>query len=231
MKKFGCLVALVGLVMLVVSLGLFATTIVRATEAHKAASADLTIGEALTTDAMTVNTDKACQIAVHLRATSTAIERRTGPEQDAIKYHFPFRYKVLDPEGKELFSEETRLAWDSGTKINREQSTGPQSGTVELQHDFAKFDVPAPGEIRVEAEVGPDTKFAAEAQLLRLEVYDNVSRHTAAVSSAVLLLFAGPVVAFFGLVVFIIGALIGRRQPPAPQSYDPGPPVTYTIEE
>ena len=232
MRKLGCLLGLIGLLMLIGGFGVFGMIAVRASQANEVASIDLELGKTATTDLLTVNTDKACQVAVRISAESTSIHRGVGSNSDQEPlYDFPFSYKVLDADGKVLHSQDDSLAWNHGAKLNTRETAGPSSGTVKTQCEFDKFDVAAPGKIRVEATVQPDTKYKAEAKSLTLGVYDNVSRHGESVLGGVLLVVVGPAVAGLGLLLFIVGVARGKKAPQATQSYDPGPPMNYEIQD
>lgn len=233
MKKIGCLIGLVGLLMFVGSFGMFVMVGVRAAQARKVASLELGVGKTATTETLTVATDKACQVAVQIHVESESIDRGAGTDSaDRVQYEFPFSYKVLDADGKLLHSQDTAIAYDQGTKENSSKSVTGESGSERGRCNFEKFDVPAPGVVRVEATVGPDTEYHAEAKALTLEVYDSVARHGSAVGGALALMFIGPVVGLLGLFLFIIGLFSGKKAA-APQaaSYDPGPPMDYEIQD
>ena len=232
MKKIGCLLGIVGLIMFIGSFAMFGMIAVRATQANKVASVDMEVGTSAATDELTVSTDKACQVAVRIHVESTSIERGTGSNGgQKVQYEFPFSCKVLDPDGKVIHSQDDSIASGHGVKVNSSQRISSGHGTARAQCNFGKFDVAAPGKIRVEATVQPDTKYNAEAQSLTLEVYDNVSRHSGTVGSAVTLVLLGPLVGVLGIVIFIVGVARGKKAPAAPQSYDPGPPVEYEIKD
>ena len=237
MKKFGCLIATLGLAMFGGSLGLFGTAILRATQANKVTEVTLEPGRKASTELLTVDTSKACQVAVELDIESRSVQEAEtmGERGVSLRYCFPFSYRVLDADGKLLFSEQGRLDWNKGTRITHGSSVDLSGGTATIQHNLEKLDIEPPGRIKVEAMVSPDTQHGAVARAVTLGVYDNVSRHAKSVGAGVLLLLAGPFVSIVGIALFLLGlSTRGKPQqtsPPPPNSYDPGPPVVYEIKE
>jgi len=232
-KKIGCLIGLIGVVMFAGSIALFATIGVRAAQANKVGSLDLQVGQTGTTEVLTVSTDKACQVAVQIHIESDSVDRGVGSDDDMdVQYDFPFSYRVLDADGKVLHSQDTAIAYNHGTKENNRKTVSGDHGSERARCTFDKFDVPAPGTIRVEATVQPDTEYNATAETLTLEVYDNVARHSKTVGTAVLLVILGPLVAVLGIALFIIGLARGKKAAaPQTEPYDPGPPMNYEIKD
>lgn len=146
MKKIGCLIGLVGIVMVAGSIALFTTIGVRAAQANKVGSLDLEVGQTATTEALTVSTDKACQVAVQIHIESDSVDRGVGSDDDMdVQYDFPFSYKVLDADGKVLHSQDTAIAYNHGVKENSSKTATGDHGSERARCAFDKFDVPAPG--------------------------------------------------------------------------------------
>jgi len=236
MKKLGCLIGLLGLLMSAASFFVFASVAVRASQANKVADVRLTPDTTATTELLTVDTAKACQVAIDLDVQSKAVQEAEtmGERGISLRYCFPFSYRVLDADGALLFAEEGRLQWNKGTRITHGSSVTLKGGTASIQHNLEKFDVPPPGRIKVEAVVKADNTHGATAQSATLAVYDNVSRHVKSVGTGVLLFLVGPFVSIVGIGLFLFGLFTRRtpqQPPPPPNSYDPGPPVRHTINE
>lgn len=223
MKKLGCMVALLGVVILVGSIVVFYKVVKKAMDANVALRIPMKVNEEISTKGLKVNTDKACMIGFDVTLTTTKIEEKK--EFDKVKlepqYFFPVSYKVTDDAGKVLAEEQTTVASSDKTKVTLGSSVNNNTATLTARRNYAKFDVPAPGKIRVVAEVKPDHKFGAIAQKIDLKVYDNVSRHGKAVGEGIAMLFIGPVVIVIGLGIFVIGLMKGKKPRPRQEVLPP----------
>ncbi len=225
MKKLGCLMALAGILTFVGAFALFGKAVWQAKEARKVHSLDLTpakpkdagatapgpvAAKPVTSEVITVGTDKACQLEVELTVKVTSAKKVTDAAGDTdyeARYKFPFSYKVTDEKGVVIFSEKAPLAWDAGTRVYGASDVGETGGTMTVTHHLDKFDVPEPGKIKIEVELEPDTGFKAELVKAELVVFDNVARHARSVGFGVLMLFGGPVLFVLGGMVFLAGLL------------------------
>ena len=219
MKVLGCAISIVGILLCVASVALFGLTISRAMEARPVQTLPLEMGNKLNSDVITVDTSKLCMIALKAKVTSTSARRQTGSEDKYdLQFSFPFRYRVVDEDGKVLVTEDTRFADDTGTRSFRDQHVTSNGGTVEVETGYEKFPVTSPGKIRVEAEIHLDETDPATAEGLNLIVYDRVSKHAKSVTAGVLLLVLGGGLAILGGVLFIVGSTRSPKAPPAPPS-------------
>jgi len=164
-------------------------------------------GAEKTTDLIEVDAERACQVALEIDIKSRSVaQAEPGESERELRYSFPFSYKVLDASGKAVYHEEGQARWDRGTRVVQgEQRVDASGGTARIQHNLAKFEVAAPGRIRVEAKVMPDTEYGAEAETVELKVYDNVTRHARSLIGGAVLLLLGPALMILGLILFIVG--------------------------
>lgn len=219
MKKIGCGIAVLGILLVVGSFALFGMSITRAIEANQAASIPITVGEEVTTDVIDVDTSRLCQVtlAVDVRTESVqekeddAMREPGDPPEFEARYDFPFRYTVLDADGNTIFSGSDHIAWDRGMRSNSGRNVDATGGTVSVEHMYDKFPVPPPGRIRIRIEVDPDTTYEARAESVTLNVYDNVSKQGASVFGGFASMCAGPILVFIGIVVFVVGLLTGKQ--------------------
>ena len=80
------------------------------------------------------------------------MDRGVGSDDELRpQYEFPFSYKVLDADGTVLHSQDTAIAYNRGVKENSSGTATGDHGSQRARCTFDKFDVPAPGTIRVEA--------------------------------------------------------------------------------
>ncbi len=209
LKAAGCVVGIIGLILCIASFGIFGTEIFRAMKAHEAAAMPMHVGETLNTQPIKVDTTKLCLISLRATVRSQRVQRNGRYELDrySLKYASPFRYTVYDSAGKVLVSEKTRFAWDGATGSvtisMKHAEVTEKGGSADFEHDYMKFKVFTPGEIRIEAEVDPDSHFHAEANGLSLVVYDNATEHARSVGGGCILLAIGCAMGIAGLVVFM----------------------------
>src|SRR5262249_18715456 len=98
---------------------------------------------------------------------------------------------------------------DSDGKVhtNSRQSVTDEGGNANITSDYQKFTVQPPGQIRIEAQLDPDSTYQAVASDLQLLVYDNVSQHTKPVTIGVILIAIGGPLGLAGIVLFMIGSI------------------------
>jgi hypothetical protein len=210
MRKAGCGLAIVGMLLCAASLVTFGTSLFRALAANEAHSAPVAAGEAWMSGPLTVDTAKLCQIAVRGLIRSPHAKRGSGENADwDLQYAFPLRYTVFDGGGVILQQQSVDFASDGGARSTKQERVTEAGGSAHIEQGFAKFEVPAPGEIRVEATLGPDVDFGATIEAAEVVVYDNVSKHARRIGVGVALLIAGGGLAMLGFTLVIIAAAKG----------------------
>jgi len=199
-----------GGILCIASFVLLGKTILRATEAHTAQTIPLTPGVPLKTENISVNTSRFCMIAVRAQIESHHVRRTTTQDSDELilEYAFPFKYTVYDQNGRILATETTEFSDNDGkVHTNSRQHVTDQGGNALVTSDYEKFVVAPPGEIRIEAQLDPDSSYQANAADLKLLVYDNVSQHTKTVTIGVILIAIGGPLGFAGMLLFMIGSI------------------------
>jgi len=215
MKKVGCLLVLLGLAATVGSICLFGLSIFRAIDARQAATVPLTIGTEETTELFTVDTDKLCMLGLKMDISSKSAVKDTqaiDKEEYDLRYNFPVSYTVLDADGKKIFAQKIRAAWNEGMRITTQSAVTASGGQATIEGHFEKFSVPAPGRVKVQIEVEPDGTYKAKARNAQLIIYDNVSRHAKTLLSGAGLICIAPGLVVVGLVIFVIGLATGRKR-------------------
>ena len=83
---------------------------------------------------------------------------------------------------------------------------------MNVEQYLQEFDVPPPGQIKVEVEIKNDTDYGAQANRAELKVYDNVPRHadTVTVTGIAVLSCCAPGFVVIGAIIFLIGWFGGR---------------------
>lgn len=221
MKKFGCAIAVLGLLLMIGSIALFGTSISRAFEAKQVASIPITVGEEVTTEVIEVNTARLCQVTLEVDVTTESVQeddddpmREPGdPPKFEARYNFPFRYVVLNEEGDTIFSGADDVAWDRGMRSFSAENLDATGGTVSVEHMYDKFAVAPPGRIRIRIELNSDETYQAEADHVAVNVYDNVSKQGGRVVGGFATMCAGPMLIVAGIVVFVLGLVSQKRRP------------------
>ena len=218
MKKAGCLMVILGIVIFVGSFFLFGKAVWEGIQAKMVASAPVKLEETAMTEPVTVDASKACQVALYIDLETLSVkETEDSFETDKVnyeaRYHFPVTYAVKDEQGKEIFREETAAAWDNGIRSFDKQDVTKGKGALIVENSFSKFDVPPPGKVKVEITVKPDEKYKAVAGKLEVRLYDSVTRHAKTVVSGVASFLLGPVLAGLGILVFISGLIFDKKKP------------------
>jgi len=218
MKKLGCGVAILGVLVFAAGVKLWVPVL----DANRVAAVLLVPGEKKTTDTFKVSTKELCQIGVYLDLTTKSF-KVLDPGDYVAHYRFPVGYTVLNAEGATVFSEDSSAGHWSLSEL-REASEEPldeRGGKVSVlsllldepplvrlrvEHRFAAFKVPPPGDITIEIEVGPDTKYKVTVSKAELRVYDNAARGG---SLGVALLVVGGLLGVTSIGLFVAG--FGRK--------------------
>jgi hypothetical protein len=208
MKRVGCGLGIVGLLLCAGSFALLGSSIFRAFEARKVAEVPLEPGRPADTGVVAVDTDKLCQVAistvVHSAHVTVPASSSSSPE---LEYAFPLRYTVFDEAGNVVANEETELSGSGGVRQNRWRRIDGDGGSESFERSFDKFAVPPPGNVRVVAELGESLGFDASLESTKLVFYDRVSKHARRVVGGVVLLVAGGLLGLVGGMLFVFAAL------------------------
>jgi hypothetical protein len=198
------------------SVALFGFSIIRTFKARQAGSVPIELGVQKTTDIIEVDTGKLVRIAVRANIQGYSVQEETefGETEYKLRYDFPVSYRVSDEKGAVIFSETTRMNWDTGCGHYSRDDVTSAGGAMSAEQPFDKFEVPPPGKVKVEVRVDPDTRHQAQARSLQLIVYDNVSSHAARIRAGLIMLLLGPPLVISGGIVFIIGLASRKRRPP-----------------
>lgn len=208
MKRAGCLLGIVGLLLGGASFVLFGSSIFRAFEARKVAEVPLEIGRPADSGVVAVETDRLCQLAISTVVHSAHVVEPSGSSSTLeLEYAFPFRYTVYDEAGAVVAQAETELAASGGMRQNRWSRIESDGGSEGFERSYDKFAVPPPGNIRVVAEIDANRAFDATLESPRLILYDRVSKHTRRVVGGVALLALGGLLGVAGSILFIFAVL------------------------
>jgi len=212
MRRAGCGLAILGVLLCAGSLAVFGSSIFRALAAHQVVAAPLAPGARWASGTLSVDSAKFSQVAVRGLVRSTHARRGSGDDGDwDLEYAFPFRYTVFDDQGRILAQESKDFASDgSAHTVTRERVT-EDGGSAQLEQGFAKFAVPPPGAIRVEATLGDDVDYGATIESPEVVVYDNVSKHARRIGVGIGLLVVGGALAMLGAVLLIVAAARGGQ--------------------
>ncbi len=207
MRRAGCALAVVGVLLCAGGFVAFGSSVFRAFAAREAHVSPIVPGGTASAD-LTVDTAKFCQIAVRGLVRSEHVRESTRDSVDLdLLFAFPFSYTVIDGDGRVIQSQEKDFSSDSGGPLtaSRERIT-QDGGSAQLEQGFEKFAVAPPGRIRVEASLGTDADYGATLESVEVVVYDNVSKHAKRVGIGVGLLVAGGVLTMLGFVLVIVAA-------------------------
>jgi hypothetical protein len=207
MKRFGCALAIIGLLAAVASFVLFGTSIFRAFEARPVAKLPIEIGVPVESALLTVETGKLVQVAVAGKVSSRHVQSTGADGGLDLLYRFPFRYTVYDEQGHRIAEGDELLDSAGGSRSVTASLVTNSGGSERVEKSFAKFAVAPPGAVRIVARLEADTDYAAEIEEPVVLLYDRVSKHAARVAIGLLVLLAGGAAAIAGTVIYLIGAL------------------------
>ncbi|MBM4034121.1 MAG: hypothetical protein FJ291_20405 [Planctomycetes bacterium] len=223
MTQLGRRLAILGIVMMAVTMVVFGREIERALQARCVASIPLEVGKEVTTHLLAVEPGRGCQVGVELVVTSKSIieDIVRGEPQYLMRYGFGLRLRALDDEGKVVPGGlGGALCWDDERRFVRDERADASGGRARVLHVFPKFDAPASGKLRVRAVLEPDAEFGATAESAALKVYDNITRPARDLWLAGAAVLLGPAVMLVGVVLGIAGWLRERRA----EAGEPAPP-------
>ena len=224
MGQLGRNLAVLGIVLMAITMLVFSRDIERALQARCVARLPLEVGKELTTDPIAVEPGRGCQVGVELVVSSKTIVKEVvrGKPEYSLRYGFDFRFDILDEAGKSAFSSVAGLSWDEGTRSVKDERVDASAGLTRVLHVLPKFDAPASGKLQVRVLLRPNTEFGATAESAELRVYDNIVRPRGEMVAAGAMLLAGPAVMLVGVVLGIVGWLRRRRaEEAAPPPSDP----------
>jgi hypothetical protein len=208
MKRAGCVLGILGVLLCGASFVLFGSSIFKAFEARKVAEVPLETGVPADTGVVAVETDRLCQVAISTVVHSAHVAESAGSSPSLeLQYAFPFRYTVYDEAGAVVAQAATELAASGGMRQNRWSRIESDGGSEGFERSYDKFAVSPPGNIRVVAEIDASQAFDATLESPRLILYDRVSKHTRRVVGGVALLAGGGLLGVAGAVLFIFAAL------------------------
>lgn len=208
MKRFGCVLGIAGLLACIASFVLFGTSIFKAFAAREVVSVPIAVGEPADTGVVSVDTALLCQVAIAAEVRSEHVQRGAGSDGKLeLRYAFPFRYTVYDESGNVVAREEVDFASDGGMRTNVSSRVTDDGGSESLERSYEKFAVPAPGNVRIVAQIDADRDFGAALEEARLVVYDNVSKHASRVIWGVVLLVCGGLAGLAGAMLFLFAVL------------------------
>ena len=212
MRRAGCGLAILGILLCASSLVAFGSSIFRALAAHEAQVGALAVGTAWSGGPVKVDTRKFCQVAVRGLIRSDHAKRGSGENEDwDLQYAFPFRYTVFDHQGLILQQDANDFASDGGAHSVSNERVTESGGSARIEQGFAKFEVPPPGEIRVEATLGDDTDYGATIEGAEVVVYENVSKYAKRIGIGVGLLVLGGGLTMLGFILVIVAAARGNQ--------------------
>lgn len=220
MKALGCIIAIFGGVLCIVSFVLFGATIFRAAQARQERVFPLELGQKLNTELIRVDTSRLCMVAVKakVRSEHTRSIHVDDGDHRVLDYDFPFRYTIYDSKGTVLLSENVDFAQGNGkASIVSDEDIRESDGSMEIKNDYEKFTPPPMGEIRIEAQLDPDGTYHASAEMPQLIVYDHVSQHMKSFAIGLILVSIGGFSAMSGLAIFLFG-LLRKSNPGNPSS-------------
>ncbi len=222
MTQLGRRLAILGIVLMGITMFVFGRDIERALQARCVASAPLDVGKETTSEVVSVERGRGCQVAVDIRLRSGSAEKVGGGH--TLRYNFPLTCTTLDGAGGEPFTVRATARWDDAARLVHDEVTTASGGRAHVQHNLPKLREPLSGKLQVRATLMPDTEFGATVESAALKVYDNVDRPPDAMVLAAAALLAGPAVMVVGVVLGIIGWARARRQPDEESDLPPDAP-------
>jgi hypothetical protein len=210
MTQLGRRLAVIGMILMAATMMLFGRDIERGLQARRLVTIPLEVGNEAKSDVLSVEAGRGCQVAVIVAVESESVAETAGAGH-AVRYSFPFACTVRNAGGKAVFSEQGAIRWDQGTRHVRDERADASGGRARVQHNLARFDVPPPGQITVQARLMPDTEFAATAETAELRVYDNITRPADEMVVAAVAVLFGPAVMILGATLAIVGWARARR--------------------
>lgn len=208
MLATGILLVFFGATLLVVSRKFFWAGMKNVWGGRKLGAVPLRIGEPGTIPSVRVPEGKPCKVAVAMDVRSPSVneETRFNEREYKIRYDFPFSYRVVSSTGTEVASEMVSARWEgSPSRLMQGEKADASGGTAWVEHGFKTFSVSAPGLLRIEASLGADATYGAEAENVVASIYEEGSGGGKSCSAGCLLLLVGPVIILTGLILAIVG--------------------------
>jgi hypothetical protein len=208
MKRAGCAIAVVGLLLVSGSFGFFGTSIFRAIAAHEAAKARIEVGSTFDSGLLTVDSSKLVQVAIAAEVYSRSVRGQGGTDGGfAVQFGFPFRYTAFDEAGNVLFEESAVFDSNGATRGVTSTGVSADGGSEWVEKGFAKFAVAPPGALRVVAHLEEDGENGARLGESSLLVYDRVSRHGRRIAAGVASLLLGGLATLTGGTLYLFARL------------------------
>lgn len=234
MKTTGIVLLLLGLLLVVGGIGmfvggflLFGSFAKSAMESRVVGSLPLTPGQTATSDPITVNHEKMCQIVLQVDLSGTDVKRNTQGSDVTyhLDYNLPLECEVFDDAGQSIHRESSTLA-GSGFRTFINTSVDEDGGTETIRMMLGTFPAPASGKLSATAKLGTNIGGDVQVQAAQLDVLDNVSASGATAASGMGMCCGGPAVAGFGLVLLLVGAVVtlasrASAPPPPPGGMEP----------
>jgi len=215
MKTAGCIVALAGMVLFLISIVFLGTSVFGLFRQEIVYRAPLVLGEPMTTPHLRIDPGSPARLGVVFELTSSSIqeEEHFGQTRYVPRYEFPVDYTIRNDQGDLVASESTVASWQGeGTRVVREAHSERSSSRTLVEHLFPPFDAPAGGVILVQVMIGRDATYTAEVHKAELKVYDDVSSLQPVLTSGVAIVCIAPVLVVVGIILFIVG-LFPRVRP------------------
>ncbi|MBA3686584.1 MAG: hypothetical protein H0W72_15280 [Planctomycetes bacterium] len=204
MKRTGCLILVLAMLSCLAGSAVIGFAVVSAFTARRVEAKAFAGGRAEVMAAL--DPGHLAQVALEM---SVRVPRPAGGPQDpsgfVAVYRFPLRYQVSDAAGTVLFSEDSEVRSDRGSRTTVQRTLDQAVGVVAVQHWLGKFPAPAAGAVRVTATLGTDVDGKATAEGAALVLYDRVASDNRSIAVAFVLVIGGLVAAVLGVVLFVAG--------------------------
>lgn len=185
-------------------------------------------GREYATSVLEVARDQQIQLAVKLDLRSLSIRRNSSSDSDPYDalYSFPFRYVVRDEAGSELYSEDTFVAWDQGSRSYDRDEVSETAGHVIVESSLDKFPAPRSGRVRITYRLSSDDVHDVTVNEAQVILYHRVHGHGPAIATGIALALLGFLLAAIGGLLLLVRAL--RESAPAGET-EPQQALSETV--
>lgn len=162
-------------------------------------------------EVLSVAPRRPARIALRGRVTTPSVqedkpEGGSGAVEYEARYRFPFKVQITDANGGPVWSQESTLAWDEGSRSVSDESVSSTGGVLTVRWMQDRFTAPASGRIVVQAALEGDATYGAQLGDLQLEVFDDLAETRWYMLAGAAAWIVGLLLVAFGVVFAIAGA-------------------------
>ncbi|MBA3708252.1 MAG: hypothetical protein H0W83_05480 [Planctomycetes bacterium] len=221
MKRLGCLLGSVGVMLVAAAVFLFGAAIAGLARSPEALTFPIAL-ESLEPIVVSVPPRSHRRLACRMEIATPIVHEEATGQTDQARFRFPISYVVRAGDRTVLAQGDARVAWDGHGTWSRNAPTTAvsQEATLTAEETLATCTMPSDGALSVTLLLGPDDSFHARVIHAWLVVHDAQAGSGSLALGGALLLVVGPLLTATGLGIVLYG-LFSRRKRKAPVPKEP----------